>query len=215
MPGRFALTHTVQLIADWYQVPSSGMHDLQPVSHFSPSDNILIIREEGEERTASLVRWGFIPPMTTTLGKFPIIHEARSETITEKLMFRQTFQRRRCLIPVSSWMETCTIPQTKERHTVDITRKDGKLLTLAGIWETSQIPYQDGYLHSCAVLTIASTSSSSSQNDRMPVLIHPDAWKLWLTRSSVPPGQLQQLMTPCDPELLHFTPITNPTHLDI
>jgi len=59
---------------------------------------------------------------------------ARSDTIAEKPMFRDSFQRRRCLMPASGYYEWVTAPD-KSKHPFYFTRADGEVMTIAAIGE--------------------------------------------------------------------------------
>jgi putative SOS response-associated peptidase YedK len=57
---------------------------------------------------------------------------ARSDTIATKPMFRDSFQRRRCLMPASGYYEWMTAPDGS-KHPLYFTRADGEVMTIAAI----------------------------------------------------------------------------------
>jgi putative SOS response-associated peptidase YedK len=58
-------------------------------------------------------------------------NNARAESIVEKPMFRESFKRRRCLMPVSRYYEWADTPDGKQPYY--FTRRDGQVLTVAAI----------------------------------------------------------------------------------
>ena len=86
------------------------------------------------------MRWGLIPGWwKKPLKEMRVAtFNARSDTIAEKPMFRDSFQRRRCLMPASGYYEWVTAPD-KSKHPFYFTRADGQVMTIAAI--------QDGWVN--------------------------------------------------------------------
>ena len=76
------------------------------------------------------MRWGFKAP-----GGKGLVFNARSESVLEKRMFRDSVSHRRAAVPVSWFYEW---NQNKEKYT--FTREDGQVLFLAGFYSK----YEDG-----------------------------------------------------------------------
>jgi putative SOS response-associated peptidase YedK len=101
MCGRFTRNYTWAQIHAMYSLVSPASN-LQPRFNICPTTNVdVVIRGEGQ-RSLVPMRWGLIPgwwkkPLTEMrLATF----NARAETVAEKPMFRDSFKRRRCLIPL-------------------------------------------------------------------------------------------------------------------
>mgnify|MGYP003266450082 FL=1 len=86
--------------------------------------------ERGNESQAPVflgirkMRWGFEAP-----GGKGLVFNARSESVLEKRMFRDSVSHRRAAVPVSWFYEW---NQNKEKYT--FTREDGQVLFLAGFY---------------------------------------------------------------------------------
>ena len=107
--------------------------NLQPRCNICPTDTIDVVASGGGERTLVPMRWGLVPgrwkkPLKEiTVATF----NARSDTIADKPMFRESFKRRRCLIPASGYYEWVTTPEGKQPYY--FSRWDGQVITIAGV----------------------------------------------------------------------------------
>jgi putative SOS response-associated peptidase YedK len=93
-----------------------------------------------------------------------------------------------------------TTPKGKIPHY--ITMRDGSPLAFAGIWDTWKA--NEGVaLESCSILTTTANSLVANLHDRMPVILHPTEFDLWLDRSVNNYEKLKRLYQPYPAELLH------------
>jgi putative SOS response-associated peptidase YedK len=132
MCGRFTRNYTWAQIHAMYSLVSSASN-LQPRFNICPTTDVdVVIRGEGP-RALVPMRWGLIPgwwkkPLKEMrLATF----NARAETVAEKPMFRDSFKRRRCLMPASGYYEWKTTPEGKQPYY--FTRRDGAVMTIAAI----------------------------------------------------------------------------------
>jgi putative SOS response-associated peptidase YedK len=110
---------------------------------------------------------------------------ARAETVMSKPAFRSAVARRRCLIPADAFYEW-------QRRTVDgrpagklpfaVRRRDGMPMAFAGIWEVwrDRADPEGAALRTCAVVTTSANSTMAPIHDRMPVILEPESWSVWL-----------------------------------
>ena len=103
MCGRFALDYPSPYLADWYRVGS--LLDLFPRYNIAPMTNILVIRERENGREGSIMRWGLIPHWAISTKNIPLLSNARAETVASKPVFKNSFRRRRCIIPATGFYE--------------------------------------------------------------------------------------------------------------
>lgn len=109
-------------------------------------------------------KWGFPAPD----GK-GLVFNARSETVFEKRMFRESVSRRRAAIPVTWFYEW---NKNKEKFT--FTREDSRVLFLAGFYSV----YEDGAHF--VILTTEANSSMAPVHSRMPLVLEKDQVKAWV-----------------------------------
>jgi putative SOS response-associated peptidase YedK len=87
MCGRYALHHNPDVIALQFGV--GMLPQFNALYNIAPSTNILIVREEAEDRrTADLYRWGLIPGWAKDPSIGNKLANARGETVAEKPSFR-------------------------------------------------------------------------------------------------------------------------------
>jgi len=150
-------------------------NDLPVVPNYNvcPTDQVLAVSSDDGRRLRSM-RWGFVPDWYDKPNGGPLLINARAETIAHKPAFRAAVRARRCLILASGLYEWTVTPE-KERLPWYITRLDGAPLVMAGIWQSW------GDLGpTCAVVTTAANDVMGQIHKRMPVVIEPANWPLWL-----------------------------------
>lgn len=101
MCGRFALYSDPFTLARRFEADAPP--ELSPRYNVAPSQNIPIVRDEGEKRRFALARWGLIPHWAKDMKIGYSTINARAETVASKPAFRNAFRHRRCLIPADGF----------------------------------------------------------------------------------------------------------------
>ena len=170
MCGRFTRNYTWAQIHAMYQLTSVPAN-VQPSFNVCPTDTVDVVVRGDDKRVLIPMRWGLIPG----LWKKPLkemrvaTFNARSDTIAEKPMFRDSFQRRRCLMPASGYYEWVTAPD-KSKHPFYFTRADGQVMTIAAIQDGWVNP-EGELIRSCAMVIGEPNKFVSEVHDRMPVIL--------------------------------------------
>jgi putative SOS response-associated peptidase YedK len=193
MCGRFTLTIDpahLQEAFPWAVIPN----DLNPRFNIAPSQPVAIIPNNGENRV-TMYKWGLIP----SWSKDPSIGErminARSESLAEKPSFRNAYRRRRCLILADGFYEWKTNTGNKSKQPIYIRLNNNSPFAFAGLWEQWSAP--DGSeIRSCTIITTRPNSLLESIHNRMPVILHPESYKLWITHEDRPATELNELLVP-------------------
>ena len=172
MCGRFAITLPHDAMAQLFE--SLPANDLPSVPNYNvcPTDPIHVLT--GERRLVSM-RWGLIPPWYKKPNGGPLLINARAEEIADKPAFREAVRERRCIVPATGFYEW-----TKEgeaRLPWWITRADGAPMALAAVWQTWG---RDDPIATVAIVTTAANAELARLHDRMPVVLAPEDWALWL-----------------------------------
>ena len=123
------------------------------------------------------MRWGFKAP-----GGKGLVFNARSESVLEKRMFRDSVSHRRVAVPVSWFYEW---NQSKEKYT--FTREDGQGLFLAGFYSK----YEDG--DHFVILTTQANQSMAPVHSRMPLVLERDQVRDWIMDEDGFRGMLEQV----------------------
>ena len=104
---------------------------------------------------------------------------ARTETMAEKPMFRDSFKRRRCIIPASGFFEWTDEADGKQPHL--FTAADGSpILAFAGLWDRWIDPVTKEEILSCTVIVSGASEWMTPYHDRMPVLLRAGDFDAWL-----------------------------------
>jgi putative SOS response-associated peptidase YedK len=203
MCGRFASQIPADLIHKLFATAGS-VPNLAPNWNVAPTQDAMVIRRHPEtgERRLDLLKWGLVPGWTKDLktARKPI--NARSETAAGSGMFKGALASRRCLVPADAFYEWKALPVGKQPYA--IARQDGAPVTFAGIWEGWRAP--DGeVLRTFAILTTSANGTMSQLHERMPVILEPDDWPIWLGEVE---GDAPALMHPASDDVLHLWPVS-------
>lgn len=118
---------------------------------------------------------------------------ARSETVLEKPSFREAFKKRRCIIPADGFYEWARTGGRKQPYYFRL--RDDQPFGFAGLWDRWED--QDGeVIESCTILTTEANEVLASVHDRMPVILHPRTYELWLNSDSQNAESLKELLQP-------------------
>lgn len=180
----------------------------RPRFNIAPTQTLLCIYEQTDPgstlrqrvRQWSQFRWGLIPSWTSkVVSRSPLIN-ARSETVDQKTSFRESFNRRRCLIPADGYYEWQTSPDGKQPYLIE--SSGGGVLAMAGLWaeNDSASPGQQP-LRSCAILTTRANSATQAIHDRMPVFLSRLQQETWLDPNANA-ETLMELLRPAADDLL-------------
>jgi len=157
-----------------------------PRFNIAPSQEVLTVMSDGGERTLLAVRWGLIP----SWSKEPKgIINARSETLSEKPSFSESFEHRRCLIPADGFYEWKS--SRKSRQPYYFQMKDEVPFYFAGIWDEWR--RGDESITSCAIITTTPNELLETIHDRMPVILPAETHETWLARDTRPKDLLSFL----------------------
>jgi putative SOS response-associated peptidase YedK len=168
---------------------------LAPRYNIAPSQDILAVRTArgGGSREIALLHWGFIPRWAKDPGLGGGMINARAETLSEKPSFRNAFRDRRCLVPADGFYEWRRLSGRKQPYY--ITLRDGGPFAIAGLWERRE--GEDGsVLESCALITTAANDLLMPVHDRMPAIVPPKAYDLWLDAGVREARSLAALLRP-------------------
>lgn len=177
MCGRFTLTDPSDALSALFEaVPSNDLPDV-PNYNICPTNQVHAVTLEDGQRRLRALRWGFIPHWAKAPNEGPLLINARSETIAEKPAFRTSARERRCLIPATGFYEWTKDADGKRLPWYIYPPANG-VLAFAGVWQ--DWTKGEDVLSTCAIVTTAASMSMSKIHHRMPVILKPEDWALWL-----------------------------------
>ncbi len=212
MCGRFTSLLSPEMLEEIFGVQAPPYFAAR--YNIAPTQQIWIIRQTATGgRYLSPVRWGLVPHWAKDLSMGSHMINARCETVHDKPAFRIAIRARRCIIPASGFFEWDHSGKVRIPHY--ITLKDGSPFAFAGIWDSWKTPEGES-LETCSILTTTSNSLVAVLHDRLPVILHPTEFNLWLDRSMNNPESLKRLYQPYPADLMQewevSTIVNSPSH---
>jgi putative SOS response-associated peptidase YedK len=200
MCGRYRLSRRKQLIEEHFDC-NPWEEDWSPRFNIAPTQPIPVIRQNPKEpvRELSLMRWGLIPSWAKDSSAAACMINARSETASIKPAFRDALKSRRCLIPADGFYEWAKTAKAKQPSCFEL--GEGELFAFAGLWDRWRNP-SGTWLETCSILTTPPNALTAPVHDRMPVILDPDGYELWLDPGMQNVGAASELLKPCDARLM-------------
>jgi putative SOS response-associated peptidase YedK len=190
MCGRYVIAQDVDAYARFFGVDEIRTEMLAANYNVAPTDSVYAVVDHEETRRLGAFRWGLIPFWAEAPTGSQI--NARVESVAQKPMFRDSFARRRCIIPADGFYEWQQLERGKLPHYIHL--KDGSPMGFAGIWSMWRDGTTGERIGSCAIITTDAYSSLASIHERMPVMLDPAVWDAWLDRSITDPAEVHGLI---------------------
>lgn len=148
-----------------------------PNFNVCPTNQVHVVRAGETGRTLDALQWGFLPHWYKTETAGPLLINARAETLAEKPAFRAACRARRCLIVATGFYEW-TKTEQGTRLPWYIHRQDGAPIAFAGVWQ--DWGSEENGTGTCAIVTTPANKRLSEIHHRMPLILEPENWPLWL-----------------------------------
>ena len=202
MCGRYAQRSDPKRLAKEFKV--AEVLNVEPRYNIAPTQVVLAVRESPGGREMTLYKWGLVPSWARDASVGAKLINARGETVTEKPSFREAFRRRRCVIPADGFYEW----QRKDgrKQPFFFRMRDERPFGFAGLWERWEGEGGE-VINSCAVLTTEANEVLRPVHDRMPVILHPDDYELWLGAEARELGLVKEMLRPYPAEEMVGYPV--------
>lgn len=176
MCGRFTLAVEGEVIKKQFRVDFDE-DDYRPGYNIAPGQSILAVVKQRGQRVIAALHWGLIPGWAKDKAIGYKIINARAETIAVKPAFKESFVRRRCLIPADGFFEWKKENGSKLPYRILL--PDRQVFAFAGIWDSWTSPLGITVV-SCTIITTRANEFMQKLHDRMPVILaeaaRQDAW---------------------------------------
>jgi putative SOS response-associated peptidase YedK len=194
MCGRYTLTSSGEELALLFDISDLPM--VLPRYNLAPTQEAAVVRmpAPGEPRRLDLLKWGLIPYWAKEASIGNRMINARSESVAEKPAYRWSFKKKRCLIPADGFYEWKKEGKLKQPYLIH--RKDGKPFAFAGLWSSWKSPDQEKPVETFTILTTDANDLLRPLHDRMPVIVDPENFDLWLDPKMGDAAKLQPLLAP-------------------
>ena len=204
MCGRFTQQRSDAELADLFE--AEPLSD-DPGGRFNvaPTDPASVVVEKGQRRALTAYRWGLVPHWAKDPSIGSRLINARAETLATSNAFRDSFARRRCLVPVDGFYEWRRAPGRRQPFLFH--DPAGAPLALAGLWSGWRDPESGEVRRTFTIVTTVANELMAPVHDRMPVILASDTWTRWLDPALDDLAELQGLLTPPPDAALQAYPV--------
>lgn len=120
-------------------------------------------------------------------------------------MFREAFQRRRCLIPADGFFEWKGSKPPKQPYYIRM--RDGHMFGLGGLWERWQPDPDAEPIETCTIITTQPNAITEPLHNRMPLIIAPSDYERWLDPAT-PSAEVAAVLRPYPAEEMDALPVS-------
>ena len=131
---------------------------------------------------------------------------ARSETASTKPAFAEALKFRRCLIPADGFYEWAKLGKSKQPYCLEVNH--GELFAFAGLWDQWR-DSSSKIVETCSILTTSPNAVTSPIHDRMPAILDPDCYDLWLDPGMKDVGAASELLKPYGARRMPCYPVSS------
>ncbi|MBD2016262.1 SOS response-associated peptidase [Microcoleus sp. FACHB-53] len=194
MCGRFSQSQSAETIAQVFQV---AVPPLTPRYNIAPTQSVATVLQtpDHQDRQFKMLHWGLIPSWAKDPKMGARLINARAETVAEKPSFRSAFRQRRCLVLADGFYEWQQQENQKQKQPYYFRLKDGYPFAFAGLWERWQEANGEA-IESCTLLTTEANELMRPIHNRMPVILDPTSYDLWLNPQMKQRESLETLLRP-------------------
>lgn len=207
MCGRYRLSRRKQIIEEHFET-SDWQNDWSPRYNIAPTQPVPVIRQHPKEpiRQISNMGWGLVPHWAKDSSGAARAINARSETAAEKPTFRDLIRFRRCLIPADGFYEWSRRNGSKQPYCFEV--NDGELFAFGGLWDGWKNA-EGQWIKTCSILTTTPNAITSTVHDRMPVILDPKSYDLWLDPGMQNVAAISELLKPYEAGLMRCYPVSS------
>jgi putative SOS response-associated peptidase YedK len=207
MCGRYAITTAPEAMRQLFGYRERP--NFPPRYNIAPTQPVPVVRLDNGLRQFALLRWGLIPAWVKDPKSFSLLHVARAESVNEKPAFRNAMKRRRCLLPADGFYEWSEFGERKRPFFIRAQNRAqaGGMIAFAGLWETWVGPNGEE-LDSVAIITTPANRLLGTIAERMPAILPPESFDLWLDCAKVDALTAAAFLVPASEALLEAYPVS-------
>ena len=197
-------------IAEEFSTNSAPELSLPADWNIRPTNEVYIIKNQAIE----IASWGMIAHWSKSDDEAAKSQSsainARSESVHEKPTFKAAFRSNRCLLPASGYYEWASeLGKYKTKQPIYISRDDGKLLALSGVFQSWTSP-SGRVIQSVAIITRQAVGQLAQVHSRMPVFLPRERWQDWMNPKVNDVEKIRSLMDVPTPDAnLRFHPVSS------
>ncbi len=199
MCGRFTNRYSWRQLKELYDLMAPYLEsNFPPRYNIAPTQDSFVVRLKHGKRELESMRWGLVPWFAKDTKSAARLMNAQSETADTKPSFRDAWQTGRCLVVADGFYEW--LDPKRPRF---ITLKDNTPFAFAGLWDI----WGQEKLKTFTILTTTANEFLAEVHHRMPVMLAPESWSIWLGETSATSTQLKALCAPFPSERMTCWPV--------
>ncbi len=202
MCGRYTLRTPLETLVERFEIdeyPSS----ISASYNIAPTQGVAAVIAEDGKRKLEMLHWGLIPSWADDPSVGNRMINARAETVSTKPSFRKAFKNHRCLLLADGFYEWQKVKDGKQPYYIRM--EDGSAFAFAGLWES----WHNGTeIRSATIITTDANDVVAPIHNRMPVIVHPEDYELWLDPDFDEKEPLTTLLKPYPAGLMEAYPVS-------
>ena len=169
MCGRFASYKNLNKLKNIFNICNSDFNTTQSYN-ISPGQDVNIVLNYKFDNYLLSSNWGYNFINNKTKNNQSVIN-SRIETINSKLLFKDSFLKRKCIIPANGYFEWSEKEGEKKPYYIQL--GDGELIYFAGVWRKEK--YNNDKRRVFSIITKAAHSNIKKIHHRMPLVLNANA----------------------------------------
>ena len=176
--GRYTLVMGKQKLEKRFGTKNKLDKQVKSNYNTAPTQQMPVITNHGEGNEIEIMSWGFRPVWAQDVSSAYKFFNARSETLSEKPMWKKAFATKRCLVPATGFYEWHK--NGKEKTPYYIHLKNQEMFAFAGLYD-AWTDKKTGKVHkSYSIITTGPNALMKPIHDRMPVILEQKEEHSWL-----------------------------------
>jgi putative SOS response-associated peptidase YedK len=202
MCGRYTLKTPVSELAERFDIEETPP-SMTASYNIAPTQQVATVLAENGKRKLEMLHWGLIPSWAKDPEVGNRMINARAETVAEKPSYRKAFQERRCLILADGFYEWQKTDNGKQPFYIRM--EDESPFAFAGLWES----WRNGReIRSCTIITTVPNDVAAPIHNRMPVILRPEDYEMWLDPDFDEREPLTSLLKPYPADGMEAYPVS-------
>jgi len=176
----------------------------RPRYNIAPGQTVPVVRwhPKKQRRHIDELGWGLIPHWSTD-GK-PGAAFARADRVTSSPLLRQPFLQRRCLVLATGWYSWARLLPGQPPFAFGLAGE--RIMAPAALWDGWRAPTGE-WFRTCVVLTAEAPSRLARFDERVPVIVDPLAYGVWLGEQQAVLSELLAVLRPPPTHSLTVWPV--------
>ncbi|MFZ4619639.1 MAG: SOS response-associated peptidase [Bacteroidota bacterium] len=192
--------------------------DILPKYDARPTNLMPVVAQRDNAFQVMLMRWGLVPHWSKDGKTEFTTFNAKCETLHTSKLYAPYFKAARCLVPASGFfewkkytMETTVkgkVKSVEQKQKMYISMKDSSPFMMAGLFSVWKKPDGEEY-PTYTIITTTPNEVTKEIHDRMPVILEPKNYEVWLDRGMNDTEFLKTLLVPYPAEKMKAFPVMN------